>query len=69
MLKSSKVDETKIVMEDNVKKMLQNQQNLDTLSNKADKLNNNAQGFYKNSSELVKKTKLIYRPQLCIGET
>jgi hypothetical protein len=42
MLKSSKVDETKIVMEDNVKKMLQNQQNLDTLSNKADKLNNNA---------------------------
>ncbi|KAM3142593.1 hypothetical protein pb186bvf_005252 [Paramecium bursaria] len=47
------VNKTQVVMEDNVKKMLQNQQDLDVLSNKADTLNVNAQSFAKNAEDLA----------------
>ncbi|CAD8111882.1 unnamed protein product [Paramecium primaurelia] len=47
------VDQTKIVMEDNIKQMINNGQQLDVLSIKAEDLNKNAKSFAKNSAELA----------------
>ncbi|CAD8112267.1 unnamed protein product [Paramecium sonneborni] len=47
------VDQTKIVMEDNIKSMINNGQQLDVLSIKAEDLNKNAKSFAKNANELA----------------
>jgi len=48
------VDETKIILHDNIKKLLERQGDLDTLVAKSNDLSKGAKAFYKNTKKVNK---------------